>query len=864
MASSERAITAGTYTYTPIGSVAQILDALGHSRTYGYDGRGRRVSINDPNGGAWQLSYTNGNDLEQRIDATGNRVRFSYDDFGRPQKEWHQLGGQPERLAVEYHYDDPSPDHMDFGETRGMLAWLEDEAGREYYNYDARGRTTDTIRRWDDGTEHHTWNDYDSLGRVIRRGFPDKTYLSMSYDARGLLRQLGPIANDITWNAHGALDSYKLGNGLMEKRTYDDRRRLVAMSTADSKGNVVRGLRYGLDAASRIVEIADLRTSPPPDEDLTASFQYDDRYRLTSATYRTGATNWQHDDVAKVQSVTSDFGDPHLNVTNAYGENGAGPDALTHHGTEALTYDDAGRVTKDGERSYEWDAKGRVSKVTRGKVVEQYVYGHDDSRAVKLTTVDGKTEVTRYIEKDVEERAGALVRYAYLGEQRLARLDPADVGPRTAPVTKTGNANSVVASDNNSPDLPRAPFDRVCRVWSAPWAIFALALSLIVLIARAAKMRWTLLIPSTALRLAGVAASLSFAALGGLTVQACSSDHGSHIPTFREQSVEITTVPDGAEFYLDDAQQSPLAVVSKAASVLSRTALHPFGHVRFQSSKLGDPWGFVGNEEDRGSEISDFHARPYRPELGVFLAVDPVAMLTPEKLLEKPRAFAAYLYAISDPINNSDPDGLEPNKGFWTRVGQGAIHLIAETICMSLGGCGYANAPAPGQRTYPSATPAQVALNLTAAHVAPRIDAAIASRILKGAPARILRAAEGPTPAADAVKTKTAIQPYFPSHNGFLGETTRQTLTAGQQIDRYGGSGYSRFFSPPGTPAAARALPPGTASQPLRTFEVLKPFEVEAGTVAPAFGEPGFGTQFRAPAPLDTLLKRGILREVTR
>ncbi len=362
-----RAITTGTYAYTPIGSVTQIVDAFSTRAHYGYDGRGRRVTINDPNGGTWQLSYTDGNDLEQRIDPTGNSVRFTYDGFGRPLKEWHQASGQSEKLATEYHYDQPSPDHPDFGETQGMLAWLEDEAGREYYGYDARGRTLDTVRRWNDGTEHHTWNDYDSLGRVVRRGFPDKTHLSMNYDARGLLKQLGPIAGDITWTAHGALEGYKLGNGLIETRTYDSRRRLVTMSATDATDGVVRGLRYGLDAASRIVEIADLRTSPPADEDLTASFQYDDRYRLTSATYRTGTTHWQHDDVAKIQSITSDFGDPHLNVTNTYGENGAGPDALTHHGTEALSYDSAGRVTQDGERAYEWDAKGRLAKVTRGQ-----------------------------------------------------------------------------------------------------------------------------------------------------------------------------------------------------------------------------------------------------------------------------------------------------------------------------------------------------------------------------------------------------------------------------------------------------------------------------------------------------------------
>jgi RHS repeat-associated protein len=108
----------------------------------------------------------------------------------------------------------------------------------------------------------------------------------------------------------------------------------------------------------------------------------------------------------------------------------------------------------------------------------------------------------------------------------------------------------------------------------------------------------------------------------------------------------------------------------------------------------------------------------------------------------------------------------------------------------------------------------------------------------------------------------TAVSQFYPANNGFLGETMRRFLYSGERIDRYGGSEFSRFFSPEGTPAGARALPPGTAGQPLRTFEVVKPFEVEAGTVAPAFGELGLGIQFRTPVQLETLLTRGILREV--
>lgn len=61
-----------------------------------------------------------------------------------------------------------------------------------------------------------------------------------------------------------------------------------------------------------------------------------------------------------------------------------------------------------------------------------------------------------------------------------------------------------------------------------------------------------------------------------------------------------------------------------------------------------------------------------------------------------------------------------------------------------------------------------------------------------------------------------------------------------------------------------RALPPGTAQQPLRAFEVLKPFGVESGQVAPAFNQTGLGTQFRSSQQLGELLEQGFLREITK
>jgi len=109
-----------------------------------------------------------------------------------------------------------------------------------------------------------------------------------------------------------------------------------------------------------------------------------------------------------------------------------------------------------------------------------------------------------------------------------------------------------------------------------------------------------------------------------------------------------------------------------------------------------------------------------------------------------------------------------------------------------------------------------------------------------------------------------ALVPYFPVANGFLGATSRTTLQVGTVIDRYGGTAVSRFFSPAGTPMVARALPPETAAQSLRSFEVIKALDVEAGTVAPAFGQLGLGTQYRTSLTLSELIEQGFVREIVQ
>lgn len=97
--------------------------------------------------------------------------------------------------------------------------------------------------------------------------------------------------------------------------------------------------------------------------------------------------------------------------------------------------------------------------------------------------------------------------------------------------------------------------------------------------------------------------------------------------------------------------------------------------------------------------------------------------------------------------------------------------------------------------------------------------------------------------AEDTAAGSRALVPYYPPNQGFAGASGEASLVPGTIVDRYGGTGGS-FLSLQSTPAAARSLPFGAASRPLKSYQVMQPIKVNAGIAAPWFNQPGGGLQF--------------------
>jgi hypothetical protein len=104
----------------------------------------------------------------------------------------------------------------------------------------------------------------------------------------------------------------------------------------------------------------------------------------------------------------------------------------------------------------------------------------------------------------------------------------------------------------------------------------------------------------------------------------------------------------------------------------------------------------------------------------------------------------------------------------------------------------------------------------------------------------------------------------WPKDNGFIGMTQKEILPVGARLDRYGGDS-GRFLSPVGTPFEQRAIPNASKNEPYKIYEVLRPFEVKSGKIAPWFDQPGMGVQyFSEKNSVQRLIEQGYIREVKK
>ena len=584
----------------------------------------------DPDSGRREFAYdANGRVLSELVNGL-ETITWSYDKLGRPRSK---LGASTRGWAdakTLWVYD-TAPNGV------GLLAARSDDDAHTHrvLNYDLLGRPTQeryTIFVANKDQNFDFENRWDPLGQALSRRHPTGTTIEYQREARGYLTgiasgQPAPDAAEIAWTADGRVVSWRSPGGVVTTKRYDaETRRLDAIQV----------------------------DGPGPGLLVDQTLYYDDGDRITSVIDAVGAGSmaFGYDPLDRLDRVTRFESGVWTTRTNAYdaignllcrdatGPNCAGGTQLeypfaasdplrraTNHRAitvagAASAYDLGGSVLTIGSRRFHYDTFSKVTQIWDGSVLALRASSDGGGRTYQLQS--GATGETRYLPTDDFE-------WGQTSHQASVHvtLDGARIATHAMdfvpPVPPRGCAGIAPGAPLRTP----SPFDA--------FGLFAPGLAALLLLGAGRRIR---AIPAErrarALVAIGTGTAFALVALvpapfarrGEASAQSTAVSsvyyHGDHLG-----SVRVVTGPSGAQI--------------GATAVFDAWGLSIGGAV---------PTSFGFNGKRSASNIYDYGARWYDPNMGRFLQPDPVVADPYD-----PQGLSRYSYVRNDPVGRIDPTG---------------------------------------------------------------------------------------------------------------------------------------------------------------------------------------------------------------
>jgi RHS repeat-associated protein len=407
-----------TYAYSPLDLLTSVTDAQNNVTTMTYDSLGRKLTMSDPDMGAWTYAYDVDGNLVTQTDAKNQTLAFTYDALNRLTQKYDPSGAKG-GLNVSYGYDELDSEIHTNG--RGQRTSMVDASGGQHWGYDERGqvvRETQTINDQGLGYMTDIYRSFYANGLLKTLTYPTGETLSYVYNDAGQQLAIssslgGSFLSDASYDALGQKLLEKFGNAVDTTYTYDaTSKRLANISATGIQGTVFQRA-YSYDPAGNV------RTIANPLGSETLRYAYDDRDRLTAACAVSGAASptclggstfnqaYAYD---KIGNLTSKAG-----VAYTYPTNGVRPHAVSTVGGAAQSYDNNGNLLSGGGRSYTWNVENQPTQIVSGATTETYAYNGDNQRVKKVSVSGGVTTTTRYVGGVVEYVTGNKVVSSYDG-----------------------------------------------------------------------------------------------------------------------------------------------------------------------------------------------------------------------------------------------------------------------------------------------------------------------------------------------------------------------------------------------------------------------------------------------------------------
>ncbi len=362
--------------------------------TLGYDVRGRKTQMIDPDMGTWTYHYNAAGELTSQTDANSQTTNLYYDALGRMTSRVEPGSPTPTPAITTTWTYDTAPNGA--STWKGLLYQVTGSADRsktysETYTYDSLGRPI-SVQRTIDGTAYTAGQSYDSYGRPEYLTYPSGFKVRNVYNAFGFLKEVREgngfrtgytnevVQGQVFWQADsysiwGQVDGSMFGNGLTYDRVQSPvtgRVRAITAGIGIGPGIGVEYLQYCYDVLGNVTQRLDTATGR--DERFEV---YDGLNRLKSHRIVGGAT------------VTVAF-DALGNITNKsnvgssnYVYGGSRPHAVTAAGGNSYAYDSDGNMTSGAGRTLTWTSFNQLRTVAQNGKTSEFWFGAGHERVLQ-------------------------------------------------------------------------------------------------------------------------------------------------------------------------------------------------------------------------------------------------------------------------------------------------------------------------------------------------------------------------------------------------------------------------------------------------------------------------------------------------
>jgi RHS repeat-associated protein len=372
--------TVTQYGYDIHDNLTSVTDPRSNVTSYSYDEFGRRFKVISPDTGTTRYSHDEAGNIDQRSEAGGTEVSYTYDALNRLTTVQFSDSSQD----ITYTYDSTSVTN-----GKGRLTGRTDSSGSYTFYYDVRGNLTKEEKTISSVlyTTQYSYNKDNNLTSITS---PSGRTVTYTPDVTGRITQIDTtlngnpktLASSITYLPYGGITGPTYGNTLSLTHDYDNQYR-----TSEIAVGSVLDRTYGYDANGNITSIDDGEAAGNEALEAAGVYSYDQGTNLLA-------------DIQATSPVVYD-------------------------------YDENGNIVSANNGTFVYDLSNRLVTVQEGSTtLGQYVYNALNQRIKK--TVQSQTTIFYYdlqghLIAETNASGQMLVEYFYLGDQPLAMIRPSEV-----------------------------------------------------------------------------------------------------------------------------------------------------------------------------------------------------------------------------------------------------------------------------------------------------------------------------------------------------------------------------------------------------------------------------------------------------